>query len=48
MIARAVYGMSGAEFDMPQYVEILYPETRKMQPTAQQIKDHVIQRLLEA
>lgn len=48
MIARGLYGIAGAEYDMPQYVEILHPETRKSQPTAQQIKDHVLQRLLEA
>lgn len=46
-LASGVYGLAGSEFNMPQFVELLYPETKKDEPTAQQIKDHVLKRLLE-
>lgn len=39
--------LGGHELDFPQYIELTHPETKKRQPTAQQIKDHVVGRLLE-
>ena len=32
---------------MPQYVDMIRPELAKKQPTAQEIKDHVLKRLTE-
>jgi len=32
------------EFDYPQYVEIIHPETAKKE-TAEQIKNHILERL---
>jgi len=32
---------------MPQYVEMIDPELKRKQPTAQDVKDHVMRQLLE-
>ena len=46
-IAGGLYSIGGQSFDMPQYVELIHPETKKAQPSAQQIKDDIVKRLLE-
>jgi hypothetical protein len=47
MIARAVYGLAGADFDLPQYLELTNPGMNKNQPTADEIKNHILNRLME-
>lgn len=39
--------MGGANFDTPQYVEIIYPELKKKEPTAEEIKAEVLRLLRE-
>lgn len=34
-----------SENTMPQYVELSHPETKKNQPTAEEIKQHILDRL---
>ncbi|MBR4352712.1 MAG: hypothetical protein IKQ01_06540 [Bacteroidales bacterium] len=46
-MTSAIFGLAGADFSMPQYVEIIHPETKTEQQSAQDIKDHVVSRLLE-
>lgn len=46
-LTRAVYGLGGNEYNLPQYVELIYPETKRNQPTAQEIKDRLV-KMLEA
>lgn len=47
-LTRAVYGLGGGKYDMPQYVDLIRPEIGRKAQTAQEIKDHVVSRLLEA
>ena len=44
-LTQAVYEIGGAKFNMPQYVEIIHPETKRKQPSAKQIKETVLKML---
>lgn len=46
-LTSGVYGLTGNKFNMPQYVELIHPETKKEEMNAQQIKDYILKRLLE-
>lgn len=46
-IANGLYGLGGHEFSMPQYVELIHPELKKNQQTAQEIKDYIYARITE-
>jgi hypothetical protein len=39
--------MGGQKFDIPQYVEMAYPEMKQKEPTAEEIKNHILERLKE-
>ena len=46
-IAAGLFSMCGSDFDTPQYVEMVYPEMKKNEPTAEEIKAEVLRLLRE-
>lgn len=46
-IASGLYSLGGTTFDMQQYVEIVYPETKAKELTAEEVKAHILERLRE-
>ena len=47
MIARNLHGLSGAEFDFPQYVDLAFPQKEVKKQSAEEIKANIVKRLLE-
>ena len=47
-IARLLAGYMGADWKMPDYVELLYPESKaKKEPTEEEVVNHILEKLSE-
>lgn len=47
-ITNRLFKMAGAEdFDLPLFSELAYPEEKKKEPTTQEVRQHILERLKE-
>lgn len=42
ILAEAFVQFAGADWHAPSFIDIVYPESKKDEPTAEEIKDHVL------
>ena len=47
IISTMIAGIAGKESPLPQYIELMHPETKKPEETAEEIKARILKRLTE-